>query len=148
MLVHFQILIYSFDLLIVFKSASRVGAKAWPWQSFQYYGHHGHLVILINLLTPKPGVGRRMDTNKARWRQEPLDGLRRSYGRSGLCCWWIIMGFIGPFCQLLWSLAQGPGNNQDNVTNLKVNANKMLGEEFLCLVSHQSNCTETRVGSK
>lgn len=69
LLVHYQILIYSFDLLIVFKSASRVGAKAWPWQSFQYYGHHGHLLILINLLTPEPGVGRRMDTNKARWRQ-------------------------------------------------------------------------------
>ena len=58
------------------------------------------------------------------------------------------MGFIGPFCQLLWSRAQGPGNNQDNVTNLKVNANKMLGEEFLCLVSHQSNYTETTVQNK
>ena len=47
------------------------------------------------------------------------------------------MGFIGPFCQLLWSRAQGPGNNLDNVTNLKVNANKMLGKSFYvsCLIN-------------
>ena len=96
LLVHFQILIYSFDLLIVFKSASRVGAKAWPWQSFQYYGHHGHLLILINLLTPEPGVGRRMDTNKARWRQgnhcPGYGGLTAGPGCVADGSLWVLLG--------------------------------------------------------
>ena len=136
LLVHFQILIYSFDLLIVFKSASRVGAKAWPWQSFQYYGHHGHLLILINLLTPEPGVGRRMDTNKARWRQgnhcPGYGGLTAGPGCVADGSLWVL---LGPFASCYGAEPRARGTIRIMSPTSRSTQIKCWGRVFMSRVS-------------